>query len=149
VLDISLKQVQVMSFGFLLALTGGSWLVKSWSFAQFVLVGGVIAVVSFYSGHRDIEAFLRSFQAPSEKSANTDLEDEPEKKKGGIKSKAGYIIKFWLRLALIGVVLLFVVRKTESFEDIIALLLGLSTVVFAIMLTTVSVAGRYFFSRKG
>jgi hypothetical protein len=50
---------------------------------------------------------------------------------------------------LIGVVLWFVVRKTETMEDIIALLLGLSTVVFAIMLTTVSMAGRYFFSRKG
>ena len=65
-LDISLKQVQAMSFGFLLALTGGSWLIMSWSFAQFVLVGGIIAVASFYSGHRDIAAFLKSFQPPSE-----------------------------------------------------------------------------------
>ncbi len=145
VLDISLKQVQAMSFGFLLALTGGSWLIMSWSFAQFVLVGGILAVASFYSGHRDIAAFLKSFQPPPEEG---DTEEEP-KKKGGIKSKAGYIIKFWLRLALIGVVLWFVVRKTETMKDIIALLLGLSTVVFAIMLTTVSVAGRYFLSRKG
>ena len=146
-LDISLKQVQATSFGLLLLLTGGSWLVKSWSFAQFVLVGGIIAVASFFSGRRDIEAFLRSFQAPPE-SAETGAEEE-SKKKGGIKSKAGYIIKFWLRLALIGVVLWFVVRKTEDLEDIIALLLGLSTVVFAIILTTVSVAGHYLLSRKG
>ncbi len=146
-LDISLKQVQAMSFGFLLALTGGSWLIMSWSFAQFVLVGGILAVASFYSGHRDIAAFLKSFQPPPEDAEEADTEEEP-KKKGGIKSKAGYIIKFWLRLALIGVVLWFVVRKTETMKDIIALLLGLSTVVFAIMLTTVSVAGRYFLSRK-
>ncbi len=140
-LDISLKQVQAMSLGFLLALTGGSWLVMSWSFALFVLVGGVIAVASFFSGHRDIEAFLKSFEPPKE--------GEIPAKKVSKKSKAGYIIKFWLRLAVIGVVLLFIVRMTEKTEDIIALLLGLSTVVFAIMLTTVSVAGRYFLSRKG
>ena len=140
-LDISLKQVQAMSLGFLLALTGGSWLVMSWSFALFVLVGGVIAVASFFSGHRDIEAFLKSFEPPKEGVVPA--------KKVSKKSKAGYIIKFWLRLAVIGVVLLFIVRRTEKTEDIIALLLGLSTVVFAIMLTTVSVAGRYFLSRKG
>jgi len=139
VLDISLKQVQAMSFGFLLALTGGSWLIMSWSFAQSVLVGGVISVASFFSGHRDIEAFLKSFQPPEEG-------EEPAKKVSK-KSKAGYIIKFWLRLALIGVALLFFIKSGKA--DIIGLLLGLSTVVFAIMLTTVSVAGRYFLSRKG
>lgn len=138
-LDISLKQVQAMSFGFLLALTGGSWLVMSWSFAQSVLVGGVIAVGSFFSGHRDIESFLKTFQPPEE-------EEETEKKVTH-KSKAGYIIKFWLRLAIIGVVLLLFIRSGKA--DVIGLLLGLSTVVFAIILTTVSVAGRYFLSRKG
>ncbi len=138
-LDISLKQVQAMSFGFLLVLTGGSWLIMSWSFAQSVLVGGVIAVASFFSGHRDIEAFLETFQPPEE--------GEDSEKKVRKKSKAGYIIKFWLRLALIGVALLFFIKSGKA--DIIGLLLGLSTVVFAIMLTTVSVAGRYFLSRKG
>lgn len=138
-LDISLKQVQLASFGFLLVLTGGSWLIMSWSFAQSVLVGGVIAIASFFSGHRDIEAFLKTYEPPQEG-------EEPEKK-GKKKSKAGYIIKFWLRLALIGVALLFFIKSGKA--NIIGLLLGLSTVVFAIMLTTISVAGRYFLSRKG
>lgn len=138
-LDISLKQVQAMSFGFLLVLTSGSWLVMSWPFAQSVLVGGVIAVASFYSGHRDIESFLKTFEPPKE--------GEEQEKKVSKKSKAGYIIKFWLRLALIGVVLLLFIKSGKA--EIIGLLLGLSTVVFAIILTTVSVAGRYFLSRKG
>lgn len=137
--DISLKQVQVASFGFLLVLTGGSWLIMSWPFAQSVLVGGGIAIASFFSGHRDIESFLKTYEPPQEGAG--------QEKKGKKKSKAGYIIKFWLRLALIGVALLFFIKSGKA--NIIGLLLGLSTVVFAIMLTTISLAGRYFLSRKG
>ncbi len=110
----------------------------SWPFAQSVLVGGVLAVGSFFSGHKDIEAFVKAFQPPEEGEA-------PKKVSG--KSKAGYLIKFWLRLALIGAVLLFFIKSGKA--NVIGLLLGLSTVVFAIMLTTFSVAGRYFLSRKG
>ncbi len=135
-LDISLKQVQLLSVAFLVLLTGGSWLIMSWLFAQSVLVGGVIAIASFFSGHRDIASFLRTFEPPKE---------GEEKKKGSGKSV--YIIKFWLRLALIAVILLFFIRSGRA--DVIGLLLGLSTVVFAIILTTLSVAGRYFLSRKG
>ena len=137
-LDISLKQVQVLSFAFLAVLIGGSWLIMSWAFAQSVLVGGVIAIASFFSGHRDIASFLAAFEAPGE--------GEEEKKKKGT-GKSVYIVKFWLRLALIAVILLFFIKSGRA--DVIGLLLGLSTVVFAIILTTVGVAGRYFLSRKG
>ena len=136
-LDISLKQVQRLSFGLLVVLTGGSWFIMSWSFAQSVLVGGVIAIASFFSGHRDIASFLKTFEPPEEGK-------EKEKKGSG---KSVYIIKFWLRLVLIAVILLFFIRSGKA--DVIGLLLGLSTVVFAIILTTLSVAGHYFLSRKG
>ncbi len=136
-LDISLKQIQALSFGFLVALIGGSWLIMSWPFAQSVLVGGVIAIASFFSGHRDIASFLETFEPPEEGK-------EKEKKGSG---KSIYIIKFWLRLALIAVILLFFIKSGKA--NVIGLLLGLSTVVFAIILTTLSVAGRYFLSRKG
>lgn len=136
-LDISLKQVQALSIGFLVVLTGGSWLVMSWPFAQSVLIGGVIAIASFFSGHRDIASFLKTFEPPEEGK-------EREKKGSG---KSVYVIKFWLRLALIALVLLFFIRSGKA--HVIGLLLGLSTVVFAIILTTLSVAGRYFLRRKG
>ena len=136
-LDISLKQVQILSLGFLAALTLGSWFIMSWSFAQSVLIGGVIAIASFFSGHRDIASFLKTFEPPEEG-------EEKEKKGSG---KSVYIIKFWLRLALIAVILLFFVRSGKA--NVIGLLLGLSTVVFAIIMTTLSVAGRYFLRRKG
>jgi len=135
VLDISLKKVQALSIGFLVVLTGGAWLIMSWPFAQSVLVGGVIAIASFFSGHRDIDSFLKTFEPPKE---------GQEKKQSG---KSVYIVKFWLRLALIAVILLFFIRSGKA--DVIGLLLGLSTVVFAIILTTLSVAGHYFFRRKG
>ena len=136
-LDISLKQVQMLSIGFLAVLVAGSWVVMSWSFAQSVLVGGVIAIASFFSGHRDIASFLKTFEPPEEGK-------EKEKKGSG---KSVYIIKFWLRLALIAVILLFFVKSGKA--NVIGLLLGLSTVVFAIILTTLSVAGHYFLRRKG
>ncbi len=136
--DISLKQVQLLSFAFLVVLVGGSWLIMSWGFAQSVLVGGFIAIASFFSGHRDIASFLATFEPPGE--------GEEEKKKKG-SGKSVFIIKFWLRLALIAVILLFFVKSGRA--DVIGLLLGLSTVVFAIILTTIGVAGRYFLSRKG
>ncbi len=135
-LDIYLKQVQALSVGFLIAMVGGSWLVVSWSFAQSVLVGGVLVIVSFFSGNRDIASFLRTFEPPEEGK-------EQKKKKGG---KSVYIVKFWLRLALIAVILLFFIKSGRA--DVIGLLLGLSTVVFAIILITLSMAGR-FFRRRG
>ena len=136
-LDISLKQVQALSFGFLLVLSGGSWLLVSWPFAQSVIVGGVIAIASFFAGHRDIAFFLQTFEPPAEGK-------ETEKKRSG---KSVVIIKFWLRLALIALILFLFIRSGRA--DVIGLLLGLSTVVLAIILTSLSVAGRYFFSRKG
>ncbi len=138
-LDISLKQVQALSIGLLAVMTGGAWLIMSWSFAQSMLVGGVIAIVSFYSGHRDISSFLKTFDPPKE--------GEGQEKSGSGFEKSGYIIKFWLRLALIAVVLLFFVRSGKA--NVLGLLLGLSTVVFAIILTTLRAAGYYFLRRKG
>ena len=136
-LDISLKQVQALSFGFLLVLSGGSWLLVSWPFAQSVIVGGVIAIASFFAGHRDIASFLQTFEPPAEG------KETPKKRSG----KSVVIIKFWLRLALIALILFLFIRSGRA--DVIGLLLGLSTVVLAIILTSLSVAGRYFFSRKG
>lgn len=138
-LDISLKQVQALSIGVLVVLSCGSWLIMSWNFSQSVLIGGVISIASFFSGHRDISSFLETFEAPVEG------EEETKKRKGSGKSV--FIVKFWLRLALIAVILLFFIRSGKA--DVIGLLLGLSTVVFAIILTTLRVAGHYFLSRKG
>lgn len=136
-LDISLKKVQFLSVLLLVFMTGGAWLIMSWSFAQSVLVGGVIAIMSFFSGQSDIASFLKTFEAPKE--------GETGAQKGSGKSV--FIIKFWFRLALIAVVLLLFIRSGRA--EVIGLLLGLSTVVFAIIVTTLSVAGRYFLSRKG
>ena len=137
-LDGLIEKVQTASFVFLLVLMGGTWLVISWSFAQSVLVGGVIAIASFSFGRRDVGIFL-PIVVRAEKG------ESGSKSKEAKKGKAGLIIKFWLRLLLIGVALLLFVRSGRA--EIVGLLLGLSTVVFAIMLTTVRVAGRYFLRR--
>jgi hypothetical protein len=137
VLEISIKQVQALSLGFLLALTGGSWLVMSWPFAQSVLVGGVLAIANFFSGYKDFSAFLTTFESPEEGKGKV--------KKG--REKSVYVFKFWFRMALMAVLLWLFIKSGKA--EVIGLLLGLSTVVFAIILTTLSVAGHYFLSRKG
>ncbi len=137
-LDGLIEKVQTVSLVLLLVLTGGSWLIMSWSFAQSVLVGGVIAIASFAFGRRDVGVFLPIF-------VRTGKEKIGPESKEAKKGKAGLIIKFWLRLLLIGVALLLFIRSGRA--EIVGLLLGLSIVVFAIMLTTVRVAERYFLRR--
>ncbi len=90
---LSLKKMLVMSWVYLLILVIGSWMIGSWSFAWAVMAGGVISIVSFHVSQHDVTAFVDSL-VPGQDGAV---------EKGDIKrSKKGFILKFWLRLFLIG-----------------------------------------------
>lgn len=127
-----------MSWICLLVLCAASWFFHTWEFAQAVAVGGVLSIVSFLLTHHDVACFLKA------------LGVSPEEKQGEKKAlkvgKSRYIVKFWLRLAIIGLILLMLIKSGRV--DIFGLLVGLSTVVFTIVLTTVGVAGRYIISRR-
>ncbi len=134
---LSLRKMQVLSWVCLLILCGGSWLFYSWEFAWAVAIGGVISIVSFMLTHQDVARFMKSL-------------DSSEEGQGGKKTlkvgKSRYIIKFWLRLAIIGLILLMLIKSGKV--NIFGLLVGLSTVVFTITLTTVGAAGRYIISSR-
>jgi hypothetical protein len=134
---LSLRQMQVWSWVCLLILCVGAWLFWSWQISWSVAVGGVISITSFMLSHQDVARFMKSL--------DSSIEGQEEKKalKGG---KSGYIIKFWLRLAIIGLVLLMLIKSGKV--NIFGLLVGLSTVVFTITLTAVGAAGRYFISSR-
>ncbi len=134
---MSLRKMQVLSWVCLLILCGGSWVFFSWEIAWAVAVGGVISIVSFMLTHQDVARFMKSLDSS---------EEGQEEKKALKVGKARYIIKFWLRLAIIGLVLLMLIKSGKV--NIFGLLVGLSTVVFTITLTTVGAAGRYIISSR-
>lgn len=135
---ISLQKMQVASWIYLLCITVGSWIVVSWSFALAVLVGGVISILSFVASHRDVVGFFETIAGAQEN------EDNDQKKIK--KSKSGFILKFWIRIGVIGIVLLLFIKSGKA--NVFGLILGLSTVVFTITFTALSVAKRYFFSGR-
>ena len=134
---VSLRKMQVLSWVCLLILCGGSWVFFSWEIAWAVAVGGVISIVSFMLTHQDVARFMKSLDSS---------EEDQEEKKALKVGKTRYIIKFWLRLAIIGLVLLMLIKSGKV--NIFGLLVGLSTVVFTITLTTVGAAGRYIISSR-
>ncbi len=129
--------MQVMSWIYLLVLTLGSWVLVSWSFAWAVFAGGVISILSFVVSHRDVIGFFESL--------GTDQDGVSDKKKVK-KNKLGFILKFWFRILLIGIVLLLLIKSGKA--NVFGLILGLSTVVFTVTFTALSVAKRYFFSGR-
>lgn len=142
-----------MSWLCLAVLTAGSWyIMSSFDFAWSVAAGGVLANLSFLSTQRDVMGFMNSLDLPRPEAveqgqAETEIEAETTVMKQAKKiGKSKYIIKFWLRLALIGLVLLLLIKSGRA--NVFGLLLGLSTVVFTIILATVSAAGRYFISGR-
>ncbi|MCP3932921.1 MAG: ATP synthase subunit I [Bacteroidetes bacterium] len=126
-----------MSWVYLLILTLGSWIVISWSFAWAVFAGGVISILSFVVSHRDVIGFFESL------TPDQDGGSDKEKVK---KNKLGFILKFWFRIFLIGIVLVFLIKSGKA--NVFGLILGLSTVVFTVTFTALSVAKRYFFSGR-
>ena len=129
---LSLSRMLALSWLYLAVLVLGSWLISSWSFAWGVLVGGVISIASFQVSHREMLRFFRS------------LEGQPAEK--GKKTKKGLIVKFWLRLFVIGLVLFFFIKFSSI--NVFGLILGLTTVVFTITFSALGVVWGYYFSRR-
>ena len=134
---LSLQRMQAMSWVYLAVLTIGSWMIMSWSFAWAVLAGGLLSVLSFYFSRKDVAGFIDSL-GPVQ-----GLEDD---KKALKKSKRGIIIKFWIRILLIGIVLLVLIKYQKI--NVFGLILGLSTVMFTVTFTALIVARHYLFSGR-
>lgn len=129
--------MQVLSWVCLAVLCAGAWLFWSWQMTWSVAVGGVISITSFMLTHQDVARFMKSL--------GSSAEGQGEKKALKV-GNSRYIVKFWLRLAIIGLVLLMLIKSGKV--NIFGLLVGLSTVVFTITLTAVGAAGRYIISSR-
>ncbi len=144
-----LRKMQVVSWACLFCLSAGSWIFFSWDVAWSVAVGGVISIVSFLLTHQDVAHFIKSLDLPTRNASGEAAQGEEPETQTKQKLRLGksrYIIKFWLRLAIIGLILLMLIKSGRV--NIFGLLVGLSTVVFSITLTTVGVAGRSIISSR-
>lgn len=131
---LTLQKMQVISWICLAVLTLGSIVIVSLEFAWAVLVGGIISIGSFWVSSAEVMRVIHSVVSlPA-------LEDRQVQARQGHKS---YLVKFWGRLAIIGVVLLVIIKS--QMVNILGLILGLSTVVLAITFISLDVARHYFF----
>lgn len=134
---ISLRKMQVVSWIYLIVLTVGTWVFFSWTVAWSVLAGGVIAIGSFWVSQRELMGLLNSLAASPELSAGQ------AKAKFG---KSGYLLRFWIRIAIIGVVVLLLIKVSSI--NAFGLILGLSTIVFTVTFTAVEIVRHYYFSGR-
>ncbi|MCP3892290.1 MAG: hypothetical protein GY702_25970 [Desulfobulbaceae bacterium] len=131
---LSLQKMQVVSWVVLVVITAFSAMFMSLAFAWSVMVGGMISIASFFISNKDILKLIDSV---------TSLSSPEDRKATAQQGQKGYLLKFWLRIVIIGVVL-FVLIKWKL-VNIFGLILGLSTVVISIMFISMNVAGRYLF----
>ena len=123
-----------LSWVYLIVLAVGSWVLSSWSFAWAALAGGIISITSFLVSYRDVMGFLDTAALQSQSAERVK------------KIKKSFIVKFWLRLFLIGLILFLLIRFSGI--NVFGLILGLSTVVFTITFAALGVVWRYYFSRR-
>jgi hypothetical protein len=131
---LTLQKMQVISWICLAVLTIGAVVIVSFEFAVAVMVGGLISIGSFWLSQTEVMRVILSVTSLSS------LEDRQAQAKRGQK---GYLVKFWGRLAIIGVVLLVIIKSQAV--NIFGLILGLSTVVLAVTFIFMNVARHYFF----
>jgi hypothetical protein len=131
---LSLKRMVGLSWVYLIVLAVGSWVLSSWSFAWAALAGGIISITSFLVSYRDVMGFLDTAALQSQSAERVK------------KIKKSFIVKFWLRLFLIGLILFLLIRFSGI--NVFGLILGLSTVVFTITFAALGVVWRYYFSRR-
>ena len=123
--EFSLGTVQIVNWLLLLAMPLAAGLTFSWSIAGAILVGALIANLSFILLKNDLTKVM----------------------KGPLQIvKLQFFIKYYLRLSALAVVLYFLVRHGHI--NVFGLLVGLSTVVVGILFAAVSQARNIYFSGK-
>jgi hypothetical protein len=131
---LSLQKMQVISWTLLAVMTVSSAMLVSLWFAWSVIAGGVISICSFWVSNKDVMRMIDSV---------TSLSSPEDRKAQAQQGQKGYVLKFWMRIVIIGIVLLLLIKW--KVVNIFGLILGLSTVVFAIMFISLNVARHYFF----
>lgn len=120
-----LGNVQQFNWLLLAVLIGVGWYMFSWSFAQSLLIGGILANASFFMLRRDINQFMTTF---SQAGLNWKAVKKLEKVK--------FFLKFYGRLAVLAVIMYLLITRVKI--DVIGLVIGLSTIMFSVIVVVLS-----------
>lgn len=123
--DFPLAKVQLFNWLLLAVLTGAAALAYSLKCAEGLLVGGLIANVSFLLLKNDL---MKIFQGPVQ------------------AVKVRFFIKYYFRLSALAVLLYFLVRYGQL--HVFGMLAGLSTVVLSICLVGLGLASNNLSSKE-
>lgn len=132
--SLSLEKMQVIGGCILAVMTLVSAIFVSLLFAWSVLVGGIISIFSFWIANKGILRLVESV---------TSLGSLDDRKKQSKQEQKGYLLRFWLRIIIIGIVLLVLIKG--QMVNIFGLILGLSTVVLTVTFISIQVTWDYFF----
>lgn len=122
---LMLGHVQRFNWVLLAVLTAGAFYVFTWKVAQSVLIGGLLANVSFFMLRQDISRFMANFsQAGMNWKAVKQLE------------KVKFFLKFYGRLIVLAVILYLLITRISV--DVIGLVIGLSTIMLSVVIVVLS-----------
>lgn len=121
----AIRRIKVFSLVLLLLLAGCSWLFSSWFFTRSVLIGGLLVNISFWLLQRDIQRLLHKVSESENRHVSM------------IRAqKTQFMLKFFARLVIL--FLLFAVLASRMTIDMIGLTLGLTTVLFSVVIIGLS-----------
>ena len=131
---MTLNKIQQLCWFCLIGLSLGAAIFTSWQIALSVVAGGLVSTGSFLFATRDIRKLTQTIGE----------EPTPEGRQALARDgQRGYLLKFFLRIVIIGVVLLLLIKSDSM--NIFGLVLGLSTVVLAVSLAGLDMVRRYLF----
>lgn len=123
--DISLTHVELLNWLLLLLLSAGAYIFQTIHFAQSVLIGGLVANMSFRFLRRDL---TKLFNGPL------------------AAVKIRFFLLYYVRLSAVIVVLFLLVKN--QYVNTLGLLVGLSTVLLSIAMTAAAKTKKIFFKMR-
>jgi len=132
--SLSLEKMQVVGGCILVVMTLVAAIFASLWFAWSILVGGIISMCSFWIANKGVLKLVESV---------TSLGSLDDRKTQSRQEQKGYLLRFWLRIIIIGIVLMFLIKG--HLVNIFGLILGLSTVVLTVAFISIKVTWDYFF----
>ena len=127
-----LRYILVFNLLTLLIFVGGSLYLYDWVIARSVLAGGVLAGGSFFMLKKDIERMIGRV-------SNAGMEIKAVK----TAEKVRFLIKFYARIIVLGLLLFVLVTKVNI--NMIGLAVGLSTIMLSVVIVFLS-KGRTIYS---
>ncbi len=120
-----LRYISLFNLVMLGVLTAGSWYMYDWEIARSVIAGGILGTGSFYLLTKDIEKMIGRVSNSGDqfKAVKT-------------AEKIRFLLKFYARLIVLG--LLLFVLITKVYINMIALAVGLSTIMLSIIIVFLS-----------